>query len=242
MHKTPVGGFFLVTLQGLFISCPQAANTPNKPHQNQTMKKTFFSVIISASIATSAVFGQHQQTMTFTGPSEWTPGTTVTLDAFLTFSGYNSLGVSYWLEVPNALAPFIEITNVQYFTFPNPNQPPTYPILFNSVTGSSGGYMCETTDLGDSIAGPPKFVPPGSYHINTITFSLAAGAPIGAYSMLTTSHNPRISEVADNDFNDNNINPPGMFGINVVPEPSVPALLSFAVVGAGVLVYRRRRD
>ena len=208
---------------------------------DKTMKKTLLTAIICAFTATSAVFGQHTQSITFSGPTVWTPGTTVSLNVFLTIN-YDAVGLAYWLEVPNALAPFIAITNVQYFTFPDPNQPPVYPILFDSTSGASSGYMVERPDLGatgNSSIFPP---PPPSYHITTITFSLAAGAPNGSYTMLTTSHFPRTSEVADTDFNDNNIIPPGMFGINVgaVPEPSTLALLSFAAVGWGVLIYRRR--
>jgi hypothetical protein len=82
------------------------------------MKKKLLLAAICASIQTSAVFGQHTQSVTFSGPALWTPGTTVNLDVFLTFGGYSAYGVSYWLEVSNALAPFIAITNVQCFTFP----------------------------------------------------------------------------------------------------------------------------
>lgn len=205
------------------------------------MKKTLLTAIICAMTATSAVFGQHQQSITFSGPSEWTPDTTVMLDVFFT-TNYNSFGVSYWLEVPNALAPFIAITDIQTFTFPNPSiPPPIFPIPFNSTSGASAGYMCETRDLGGSVSDPTiKFVGPGTHQISRITFSLAAGAPIGSYTMLTTSHSPRVSEVTDTDFNDNNFSPPGMFVINVVPEPSTLALLSVTVVGSGVLSCRRR--
>lgn len=161
----------------------------------------------------------------------------MTLDVFLTID-FDAFGFSYWLEVPIALAPFIAITNVEYFTFPDPNQVSPYPLLFNSTSGASSGYMAETRDLGATRIPPPK-PPIGPQHITTITFSLALGAPNGSFTMLTTSHAPRISEVTDTQFNDHNIDPPAMFVINVVPEPSTLALLSFAAVG-GALIYRRR--
>ena len=200
------------------------------------MKKTVLTAIICALTATGAVFGQHTQSMSFSGPTQWVPGTTVNLDASLTFSGYNAYGLSYWLEVSNAVAPYLAITDIQWFTFPNHGQP-IYPILFTG--GGDPGYSTETFDLGGSD-NPPNFTPPGTYHVTTITFSLAAGAPNGSYTMLTTIHNPLSSAVADTDFNDNDI-PHASFTITVVPEPSTLALLSFAAVGSGLLIYGRRK-
>jgi PEP-CTERM motif len=202
------------------------------------MKKTFLTAVICALTATSAVFGQHQQSITFSGPSEWTPGTTVSLDVSLTFSGYNALGLSYWLEAQNPLAQYITITNIQWFTFPQHGQP-VYPINFEGGI-VVGGYGGEQFDLGGEPGNPPGFIGPGTYHINTITFSLAPNAPTGSFILRSGVTSPRISEVTDTDFNDNNILPPGTFVINVVPEPSTLALLSFAVVGSGQLIYRRR--
>jgi hypothetical protein len=83
-------------------------------------------------MATSAVFGQHTQSINFSGPTVWTPGTTVTVDDFLTFSGYNAYGLSYWLEVQSAVAPYVAITDIQFIEFPRP-QPPPFPILFTTA-------------------------------------------------------------------------------------------------------------
>lgn len=198
------------------------------------MKKRFLVAIIWGFTATSLFCGQGTQSISFLSASPWVPGTSVDVDVFLTFDGYNALGTSYWLEVSNAIAPYISITNVQYFTFPNHGQL-QYPMLFNSTTGTTSGYMSETQDLGAS-ANPS--VPSGTYHISTMTFSLTANTPAVSFTMLTTSHSGRISEVMDTDFNDHTINPPGMFTVSIIPEPSTLALLSFAAVGA--LVYPRR--
>lgn len=199
------------------------------------MKKTLLTAIICATTATSAIFGQHTQSISFSGPSVWMPGTTVNLDVFLTFSGYNAYGLSYWLEVQNALAPYLAITDIQWFTFLGHGQP-IYPILFTG--GGDPGYSRETFDLGGSAF--PDYIPSGTYHVTTITFSLADNAPNGTFTMLTTSHNPVPSIVTDTDFNDNAI-PTASFTITVVPEPSTFALLGLAAVGSCTLIYRRRK-
>jgi len=199
------------------------------------MKKTLLTAIVCGMTAITPLFGQHTQSMSFSGPSVWMPGTTVNLDVFLTFSGYNAYALSYWLEVSNAVAPYLAITDIQWFTFPDHGQP-IYPILF---TGSGDpGYSRETFDLGGSAY--PNYIPPGTYHVTTITFSLASNAPNGAFTMLTTSHNPVPSIVTDTDFNDNAI-PTASFTITVVPEPSTFALLGLAAVGSCTLIYRRRK-
>lgn len=205
------------------------------------MKKPLITTIICAMSAASAMLGQGTQSVTFTGPALWAPGTTVDLNVFLTFDGYNASGLSYWLEVPNALAGAIVITNVQYFTFPNPNQLTPNPALFSSTSGTSSGYMAETRDLG-ATNNPPDFTVPGTYQISTITFRLSDAVTPGSYTLLTTSHDPRTSEVTDTNSKNHNITPPGSFtfGVSAVPEPSTLALLSSAVIGLGMLMYRRR--
>jgi hypothetical protein len=209
------------------------------------MKKLQLTAIICITLASSAAFGQQTQAITFSGPAFWTPGTTLSLNVFLTFSGYNARGLSYWLEVPKALAPFISITDAQYFTFPVPNIPPgVFPLTFSTTSGARSGYMTTlgvggvTGDLG--ATNTP--VSPGTYQITRLTFSIGTGAVPGIYTMFTTSLSPRTSEVTDTNFNDNNILPPGAFVVAIgIPEPSTLALLSFGLVGCGVLIYRRKQ-
>jgi hypothetical protein len=87
-----------------------------------------------------------------------------------------------------------------------------------------------------------KMVPPGTYHITDLTFTLAPGAPTGSFILQSTTHNTRTSEVVDTDMNNNPINPVGAVTLNIVPEPSTLALLSLAAVGSTALVYRRRKS
>ena len=185
--------------------------------------------------------GQHTQSLSFNVLGPITPGSTFNVSVSLTFSGYSAFGLSYWLEVDNALAPFLSITGVTYFTFPDPNQTSPNPAPFSSTIGSTAGFMLETRDLGATVNDPNvKMVPQGTYHITDLQFTLAAGAPSGTYTVRSTSVNPRISEVTDTTFSDNNIIPAGSFVI-VVPEPSTFALLVTAI-GFGFLAYRRQKQ
>ena len=50
---------------------------------------------------------------------------TITLDIFITFAGYNSPGLSFWLEAQNGIAQFLTITSISWgTTFPDPTNPP----------------------------------------------------------------------------------------------------------------------
>ena len=207
------------------------------------MKKLFVVPAIAyLLLTTTSLFAQqHTQSLSLSGPGQIPYGpTTFTVSVNLTFGGYSSFGLSYWLEVDNALAPFISLTSVTYFTFPDPNQLNPNPAPFNSTSGSTAGFMLETRDLGATVNDPTmKMIPPGTYHIADLTFSLAPGNPGGFHTLRTTTLSPRVSEVTDTDFNDNNL-PSASITFGIVPEPSTFALVSFGIAGASVLVWRRR--
>ena len=212
------------------------------------MKRTVLIALIGLTTAYCA-FAQQSISLSFSGPTNWTPGTSIVLnttDSFLNFGG--SYGLSYWLEVNNALAPFLTITGLTYhqpFTDGN-NFSGTFPFSFNTTSGADPGFMADTAangqigDLGATSSGL-VLVPDGTYpDITNITFALAANAPIGTFTLRTTSVGTRPSQQTNSDFN-GVLFPQASFVFNVVPEPSSLALLALTAVGAALMAYRHRK-
>ena len=124
----------------------------------------------------------------------YAPGSTFSFDVHLTFGGYNSRGVAFWLETNATFGPFLAVTGVAYSSaFPHPIETMPNPALFLSSTGASPGYYTEDRDLG-SLTDTPT-VPPDTYFIAHISFSIAAGAPPGTYDLALTTVAPRNSVV-----------------------------------------------
>ena len=229
------------------------------------MKKTLLVVTVTALFVAGANAGTlpaslirpHGTTQSLTfddlglgggGPASGTysPGSTFSFDVFLTFNGYNSTGLSFWLEASNGLAGSLSITGVTYgTTFPDPTQTAPNPAPFNASAGASPGFMTENRDLGSTINDFGNVPAPGTYFVAHITFSLSASFAPGNYILQSTVTSPHTSEATSFDgttFADNNL-PAAQYMINVIPEPTTLSLIAIAALaGLGFLAHRRHRQ
>jgi hypothetical protein len=205
------------------------------------MKRFILSLALTVLLAAGAFAQTQTLALTTTGTSNtsgsFTKGTPFSLDVSLTFSGYTGDGLSYWLQVPTALAPYITITSEQYFTFTDPTN--TGAKTFVSSAGANSGFSSDqgssnSGDLGGTATNSSSDVASGTYQVTTLNFLLSASAPVGTYSIRTTTLSPRTSEANDNAFATHSI--PGVsYSLNVSPEPSTVA---FLLGGAGLLATR----
>jgi hypothetical protein len=221
------------------------SRTLENPSGGNVIKKALLIALICLTTALNSLYAT--LSLTINGPMNWTPGTTVTLtvdDSFLNFGG--SYGLSYWLEINNALAPFLTITGLTYHQpFNDGNNIGTFPFSFNTTSGADPGFMADTAvnDVGDlgATSNGLVLVPDGNYpNITDITFALAANAPIGTFTLRTTSAGTRPSQQTTSDFN-GVLFPQASFVFTIVPEPSTLALIALTGMAAGVMAYRRRK-
>jgi hypothetical protein len=223
----------VVIVTTLFAAGAIAATQPDsliRPH-GQSQFLQFDDLGLGGGTANSGTYG---------------PGSTFSFDVLLTFSGYNSTGLSFWLEAPNALAGSLSITGVTYgTTFPDATNTAPNPAPFNASAGASPGFMTETRDLGSTINDFGNVPAPGTYFVAHITFSLSASFAPGNYILQSTVTSPHTSEATSFDgttFADNNL-PAAQYFINVIPEPTTLNLIAIAALaGLGFLAHRRHRQ
>jgi hypothetical protein len=210
------------------------------------MKKTLLITIISAMMGIGAAYGQTQSLAFDDGSGTPNAGTfgmtdTITLDINLTFAGYSSFGLSFWLEAQNGIAGFLRISSISYGTsFSDPTQNPNNA-LFNTTNGASSGFMSETPDMGSTVADPQTMpaIGPGTYLVAHITIAIT-NANAGTFILQSTTVSPHASEVSDTKFNDHNIVPAAQYMITIVPEPTTLALIGMTAVGGAFIAHRRR--
>ena len=166
------------------------------------------------------------------------------LDVSSSWTGYSSIGLSYWLQVPTSVAGDFSLTDITYGSaFPDPNQSGPTTVPFDDSTAADGaksGYSIETRDLGgtETTVTSGSGVPAGTYSETSMTVNVSGLSP-GTYVLATTTGS-RPSEQSDSSFVAHNF-PEADFTITVVPEPDALSLLGLGVFGLFGLTLLRAR-
>jgi PEP-CTERM motif len=235
----------------------------NKSENYLKMKKTLLVVIVTALFAAGAtavtlpesLIRPHGATQSLTfddlglgggtaNTGTYMAGDMFSFDVLLTFNGYTSTGLSFWLETVNAFAGSLSIIGSTTGTvFPDPTQTTPNPANFNTPTGASPGFMTETRDLGSTANDFGNLPGPGTYFVAHVTFQIGIGATPGTYVLQSTTFSPHGSEATSFDqttgFADNDL-PAAQYLITIVPEPTTLALIGLTAVGGAIIAHRRR--
>jgi hypothetical protein len=181
--------------------------------------------------AQSAIFQYNQPSGNFV------PGSSFTLSLSVVFTSGGTInnleGLSYWFQTQNPVPPFYFAISNRVFgasLFTDAQTPGiVFPQQLNPQTAN---------DLGALSAAPQ---PNGTYFVADLTFTVSPSAAPGAYVVQNITSGGKTSVITDSDGDTFPI-PAANFTINVVPEPGTLALTSTAVLLAGGLAWRKRRN
>ena len=184
-----------------------------------------------------------------------TPGSSFTIGVSLNVTTGGTVGdlsgLSYWwaqqspvggpFPAPNS--PFAITNRVVTGVFTDLQSGLVYPQIMDPINRNPNGTFT-STDLGALITIGLAGLPSGTYPIANLTFSVAANAAPGVYTLRnTTSTTPGVGgrvSVWNDSEGDTAAIAASPFNITVIPEPSSIALWCVGLMSAGAFAYRRR--